>query len=157
MKCWFFLDVVVRKASSVFELLSGENQSLLVWGDSFFVLDFAFDGFNVVWWFNIEGDCLSCKSFDEDLHVLMIINYSARMYLTSPKSDTFWVKNFFIRNDHTLFLSFFFSWYTSSHIYFSLLPSLFFQIFTFFLFFFSTPDIFKISIHEYIFFPFFAK
>ena len=84
-----FLDVVVREASSVFELLSGENQSLLVWGDSFLVLDFAFDGFNVVGWLNIECDGLSGQGFDEDLHLLMIINYPVRMYLTSPKSDIF--------------------------------------------------------------------
>jgi len=49
-------------------LLSGEDKSLLIWGNSFLVLDLCFDVLNGVCWLDIEGDGLSSKSLDEDLH-----------------------------------------------------------------------------------------
>ena len=39
VKGGLFLDVIVRKRTSVFQLLSSEDQALLVRRDSFFVLD----------------------------------------------------------------------------------------------------------------------
>ena len=33
----FFLDVVVGQGAAVFELFAGEDQTLLVWRDAFFV------------------------------------------------------------------------------------------------------------------------
>jgi hypothetical protein len=68
MKSGFFLDVVVAQCSSILELLSCENESLLVGWDSFLVLDLCFDVFNGVSWFNIKGDGLSSESLDKDLH-----------------------------------------------------------------------------------------
>jgi len=68
MKSGFFLDIVVRKGSSIFKLLSSEDKSLLIWGDSFLVLDLGFDVLNGVCWLNIKGDGLSCQGLDEDLH-----------------------------------------------------------------------------------------
>jgi len=59
MKSGFFLDVVVRESSSVFELFSGKDESLLIWRDTFFILDFGFDIFNWVRRFNIKSDGLS--------------------------------------------------------------------------------------------------
>ena len=41
MKSWLFLDVVVGKSSAVFKLLSSEDQSLLIRGNTLFVLDFG--------------------------------------------------------------------------------------------------------------------
>jgi len=64
----FLLDVVVLKGSSVFELLSSEDESLLVWGNSFLILDLGLNGFNGVGLLNLEGDGLTSKSLDEDLH-----------------------------------------------------------------------------------------
>jgi hypothetical protein len=64
----FLLDVVVLKSSSVFELLSSEDESLLVWGNSFLVLDLGLNGFNGVGLLNLEGDGLTSESLDEDLH-----------------------------------------------------------------------------------------
>merc|ERR1719210_1697452 len=55
-------------SSSVFKLFSGENQSLLLWRDSFFVLDFCLDVLDGVVWFDIQGDRFSGQSLDEDLH-----------------------------------------------------------------------------------------
>ena len=45
VKSGFLLDVVVSQGAAIFELLSGENQSLLVRRDSFLILDLCFDVF----------------------------------------------------------------------------------------------------------------
>jgi len=62
------LDVVVLKGAAVFELLSGEDKSLLVWGNTFFVLDLSLDVFDGVGLFDIKGNGLSGEGLDEDLH-----------------------------------------------------------------------------------------
>jgi len=62
------LDVVVRKSSAVLELLSSEDQSLLVWWDSLLVLDLGLDVLDRVSWLDIKGDGLASESLDEDLH-----------------------------------------------------------------------------------------
>jgi hypothetical protein len=49
-------------------LLSSEDKSLLIGGNSFLILDLGLHVFNGVRWFNIEGDGLSSKGLDEDLH-----------------------------------------------------------------------------------------
>merc|ERR1712047_103759 len=64
----FLLDVVVRKSSSVLELLSSEDKSLLIGRDTFLVLDLGLDVLNGVGWLNVEGNSLSGESLNEDLH-----------------------------------------------------------------------------------------
>ena len=39
MQSGFLLYVVVTEGSTIFQLLASEDQSLLVWGDAFFVLN----------------------------------------------------------------------------------------------------------------------
>ena len=39
MESGLFLDVVIGKSSSVFELLTSEDESLLIWGNTFFILN----------------------------------------------------------------------------------------------------------------------
>ena len=68
MKSRFLLDVIVRKSSSVFELLSCEDKSLLIGWDTFLVLDFSFDIFDGVSWFNVKGDGFTSEGFYENLH-----------------------------------------------------------------------------------------
>jgi hypothetical protein len=41
MESGFLLNIVVRKGSSIFQLLSGKNEPLLIWGDTFLILDFS--------------------------------------------------------------------------------------------------------------------
>ena len=65
---WFFLNVVVGEGSTVFQLLSSKDESLLIGWDTFFVLDLGFDVFNGVWWFNVKSNSLSGEGFNEDLH-----------------------------------------------------------------------------------------
>jgi hypothetical protein len=62
------LDIVVAQSSSILQLLSCEDESLLIGWDSFLVLDFSLDVFNSVGGFHIEGDGLSSQGLDEDLH-----------------------------------------------------------------------------------------
>ena len=69
VKSGFLLDVVVSQSSSVFQLLSGEDESLLIWRDALLVLDLGLNVLDAVGWFDVEGNSLSCKCLNEDLHV----------------------------------------------------------------------------------------
>jgi hypothetical protein len=62
------LDVVVRKGSAILTVITGENESLLIWWDTFLILDLSFDVLDGVCWFDIKGDGLTSESLDEDLH-----------------------------------------------------------------------------------------
>merc|ERR1740116_288470 len=68
------LDVVVGEGSSVLQLLTSEDQSLLIWGDSLLVLDLGLDVLNGVGRFDLKGDGLAGEGLNEDLH-------------TSPQSE----------------------------------------------------------------------
>jgi hypothetical protein len=48
VKSGLFLDVVVAQSAAILELLSGEDETLLIWGDSFLVLDLGLDVVNGV-------------------------------------------------------------------------------------------------------------
>jgi len=49
-------------------LLSSENETLLIWGNSFLVLDLGLYGLDGVSTFDVKSDGLAGKGFDEDLH-----------------------------------------------------------------------------------------
>ena len=68
MKGRLLLDVVVGKGSSILELLTSEDESLLIWRNTFLVLDLGLDVLNSVCWLDIEGDGLTSEGLDEDLH-----------------------------------------------------------------------------------------
>merc|ERR1711915_1062338 len=68
MKGGFLLDVVVGESSAVLELLSSEDESLLIGWDTFLVLDLGLDVLNGVRWLNLKGDGLSSEGLHEDLH-----------------------------------------------------------------------------------------
>merc|ERR1719322_2322737 len=55
-------------SSSILQLLSSEDQSLLVWWDSLLVLDLCLDILNGVRWLNLKSDGLASQGLDEDLH-----------------------------------------------------------------------------------------
>ena len=62
------MDVVIGKGSSILKLLSSEDKSLLIWRDTFLVLDLGLDVLNGVCWLDIKGDGLTGEGLDEDLH-----------------------------------------------------------------------------------------
>ncbi|ELU43530.1 hypothetical protein AG1IA_02424 [Rhizoctonia solani AG-1 IA] len=62
------LDVVVRQSATILELLASENETLLVRGDAFLVLDLRLDIVDRVGRLNLQGDSLTREGLDEDLH-----------------------------------------------------------------------------------------
>jgi len=68
MEGGFLLNVVVREGPSILELLSGKDQPLLLWRDSFFVLNLRLDILNGVVCLHVKRDCFPCKGLDKDLH-----------------------------------------------------------------------------------------
>ena len=65
----FLLNVIVRKSSAIFKLLSSEDETLLIWRNTFFVLDLSLDVFNSICRLNFKGDCFTSEGFDENLHL----------------------------------------------------------------------------------------
>ena len=63
------LDVVIRKGTAIFELLSGKDKTLLIWGNTFFILNLGLNVLNGVAGFDIQSDRLACKGLDENLHI----------------------------------------------------------------------------------------
>lgn len=62
------LDVVIRQGSSIFQLLSSKDESLLIRRDTFLVLNLGLHVFDGVGRLHIKGDSLTGQSLDEDLH-----------------------------------------------------------------------------------------
>merc|ERR1711872_247715 len=68
MQSRLLLNVIVRKSSAIFKLLTSKDQPLLIWGNSFLILNFSFDIFNGIGWLDLKGDCFTSKRLDENLH-----------------------------------------------------------------------------------------
>jgi len=68
VKGGLFLDIVVAEGAAVFKLLTGEDKTLLVWGDTFLVLDLGLDILDGVGCLNIKSYGLASKGLDKDLH-----------------------------------------------------------------------------------------
>ena len=64
----FLLDVVIRKGTTVLQLLASEDQALLVGRDAFLVLDLSLDIVYGVTGLNVQGDRLARQGLDKDLH-----------------------------------------------------------------------------------------
>jgi hypothetical protein len=68
MQSGLLLDVVVGERTAVFELLAGEDQALLVRGNSLLVLDLGFDIVDGVGRLHLKGDSLPREGLHENLH-----------------------------------------------------------------------------------------
>ena len=62
------LDVVIPQRPAVLQLLAGKNETLLVGGDAFLVLDFGLDHVNCVGGLYFQGDGFARECLDENLH-----------------------------------------------------------------------------------------
>ena len=62
------LDVVVGQCTPVFQLLSSKDQSLLIWRNTFLVLDLLLHVLDGIAWFYVKGDGFTGQSLYEDLH-----------------------------------------------------------------------------------------
>ena len=93
MQGGLLLNVIVGKSTAILELLTSEDESLLVWGNTFLVLDLGpiiaknnesllqrisirrrsghlLDVLDGVRRFNIKSDCLSREGLDKNLHTM---------------------------------------------------------------------------------------
>ena len=61
------LDVVVREGTPILQLLAGEDETLLVRGDTLLVLDLGLHGLDGIRGLDLQGDGLSSEGLDEDL------------------------------------------------------------------------------------------
>lgn len=65
MQSGFLLDVIVGEGTSILELLSGENQTLLIGRNAFLILDLRLDIIDSVAGLNLESDGLASKGLDD--------------------------------------------------------------------------------------------
>jgi len=70
MESAFLLDIVVAQGTSVFKLFSGEDKTLLIWGNSLFILDLGFHVLNSVTWLDLKCNGFSCESLHKNLHLV---------------------------------------------------------------------------------------
>lgn len=68
MKGRFLLDVIVRESATILKLLAGEDQTLLIRGDAFLVLNLGLDIVNGIRGLDLEGNGLPSQSLYENLH-----------------------------------------------------------------------------------------
>jgi len=68
MKSRLLLDIVIGKSAAIFQLLTSENQSLLVRRNTLFILNFLFHVLNGITGFDVKGDCFTSQGFNENLH-----------------------------------------------------------------------------------------
>ncbi|KAI6354634.1 hypothetical protein MCOR25_011262 [Pyricularia grisea] len=68
MQSRLLLDIVVRQSPAILQLLTREDQALLVRRNTLLVLNLGFDVVDRVGRFNLECNCFAGKSLDEDLH-----------------------------------------------------------------------------------------
>lgn len=70
----FLLDVVVRQSAAILQLLTSEDQPLLVGRYALLVLDLSFHILDCVRRLYLESDSFACESFHENLHCGVPIN-----------------------------------------------------------------------------------
>merc|ERR1719427_951461 len=68
MKGRLLLDIVVRQSSSIFQLFSSKDQSLLIRRDTFLVLDLGLHVLNGITRLHLQSNGLSSQCLDKDLH-----------------------------------------------------------------------------------------
>jgi len=68
MKSTFFLDVVIWQSSAIFQLFASKDKPLLIWRNSFLVLNFSFNILYGVWRLNLKSDGFASESLHKNLH-----------------------------------------------------------------------------------------
>ena len=61
----FFLDVIIRQSSAILELLASEDQSLLIRGNAFLILNLRLNVIDGIGGLYLEGDSLSGEGLDD--------------------------------------------------------------------------------------------
>ncbi|KAL0097160.1 hypothetical protein J3Q64DRAFT_1711876 [Phycomyces blakesleeanus] len=82
MESRFLLDVIVGEGATIFELLTSENQTLLIRRNTFLVLDLLLNVINAVRALNLEGDGLAGEGLHKDLHgAIYIVNIRSFIHI----------------------------------------------------------------------------
>ena len=68
MERGLLLDVVVRKSTSILQLLSSKDESLLIGGNALLILDLSLNVVDRVRRLHLKSDGLASESLDKDLH-----------------------------------------------------------------------------------------
>eukprot|EP01084_Bolivina_argentea_P286949 492339_1 len=68
VKGGLLLDVVVSQGAAILQLLAGEDQALLIRGDTLLILNLGLHVLNGIIGLNLEGNGLAGQRLDEDLH-----------------------------------------------------------------------------------------
>ena len=104
MECRLLLDVVVAKSAAILELFSGEDKSLLVWGDTLLVLDLGLHVLDSVRSFHLKGDGLAGQSLHEDLHTSTETKYEmkGRLFLDVVVAKSAAILELFSSEDKSL-------------------------------------------------------
>ena len=68
MESGLLLNVVVRQGAAILELLSSEDEALLVGRNALFILNLVFHVVNGIRRLHLESDRLSCECLYENLH-----------------------------------------------------------------------------------------
>lgn len=78
MESGFFLNVVVGEGAAVLKLFTSENQALLIWRDTLFILDLRLDVVDGIRGLDFESDGLASEGLDD---------YSCELVKTSSHSE----------------------------------------------------------------------
>ena len=84
MKSWLLLDIVIREGATIFKLLAGEHQALLVGRDALLVLNLGLDVVDGVGRLDLKGDGFVREGLDEDL-------LPPRRRRAKWRVDSFWI------------------------------------------------------------------
>jgi len=106
VKSGLLLDVVITQSTAIFELLSGENQTLLVRRNAFLVLDFRLHVVDGVRRLHLQGDGLASQGLDKDLHASTETEdkVKGRLLLNVVIREGATVLKLFPREDQTLLI-----------------------------------------------------
>uniref|UniRef100_A0A1L8E847 Putative ubiquitin/40s ribosomal protein s27a fusion n=1 Tax=Haematobia irritans TaxID=7368 RepID=A0A1L8E847_HAEIR len=68
MKGRLLLNIVVGQSTTIFQLFTGKDQTLLIWRNTFLVLNLSLNVFNSIGWFDLQCNGFTSQSFNENLH-----------------------------------------------------------------------------------------
>ena len=68
MKSRLLLDVVIAESAAILKLLASKDETLLIWGNAFLVLDLCLNVLNGVGRFHFQSNSFASESLHEDLH-----------------------------------------------------------------------------------------
>merc|ERR1711934_160084 len=68
MKGGLLLNVVILKGAAVLQLFARKDEALLIWRNSFLILNLSFDSLDSVGSLHLKGDGLSRECLHKDLH-----------------------------------------------------------------------------------------